>query len=143
MSTWLITGTSRGIGLELVHQLAAEPVDKVKTVIAVTRDRKSTALQSIVDESKGRVVNVVITDITDEKTIHIVLPEIEKALSGAPLDVLINNAGVLPFDPDGIKSVTAKYLIDAFRVNVGSTQAMTASLLPLLEKGATKKVINM
>ncbi|QIW98339.1 hypothetical protein AMS68_003857 [Peltaster fructicola] len=141
MSTFLVTGTSRGIGLELVRQLASS--SEAKTVVAVTRDNKSTALQTIIDESKGRVVNVIIPDIIDEKTVQSAVPEIEKALSGAPLDVLINNAGAAAYDADGVKSTTVEDLTNIFRINVGSVQAVTSSLLPLLEKGKTRKVINI
>lgn len=142
MATYVITGTSRGIGLELVRQLAAEPSSQVKTVIAITRDNKSTALNSIVEQSEGRVANIVITDITDEKTILKAVPEIEKALAGHALDILINNAGMADWGAD-IKSMTSSAMVDVFKTNVGSVQAMTTSLLPLLEQGHGKKVINM
>jgi NAD(P)-dependent dehydrogenase (short-subunit alcohol dehydrogenase family) len=141
MSNFLITGASRGLGLELVRQLAAS--DQVGFVVAVTRNVDSPALQQIIGESQGRVANIVIKDITSEDSVKEAIPKIEQILPGGILDVLINNAGVMPTTERGITTVDNAQLLEVFQTNVCSVQAMTTTLLPLLERGTTRKIINM
>lgn len=143
MSTILVTGTSRGIGLEIVRQLLARPDSEVKLVLAVTRDNKSEALTKLVQGSKERAVNIVIPSITDEKVTREALPNIEEALAGRPLDILVNNAGASNWDGEGIAKVSASSFTELHDVNVGSVQAMTSTLLALLQKGQRKQVTNM
>lgn len=143
MSNYLITGASRGLGLELARQFAALPEEQVRTIIAITRSANSPGLERLIAESQGRVVNIVITDITDESVVKSALPEIERHLPGGVLDVLINNAGVMPTPEGTMEAVSSAQLQDVFRTNVSSVQAMTSVLLPLLKRENTKKVINV
>ena len=64
MASYLVTGTGRGLGLELVTQLLALPSSQVSTVFATTRCKRTDALQKLIDSSKGRLVHVplVVTD---------------------------------------------------------------------------------
>ena len=80
MSTTLITGANRGIGLELCRQLAAAGA----TVIAACRER-STALEA----TGAEIVDGV--EVTDEAS----LQRLASALEGRRIDVLINGAGIL------------------------------------------------
>ena len=68
--------------------------------------------------------------------------QVEKALSSKGLDVLINNAGIMPIDADGIDTMTST-LREAFEVNVEAVHNVMAAFLPLLRKGRDKKVVNM
>lgn len=115
----------------------------MRTIVAITRSAKAPGLEKLITESHGRVVNVVITDITDESVVRSALPEIQRHLPGGVLDVLINNAGVMPFSEGTMETVSNAQLQDVFRTNVSSVQAMTSVLLPLLKRGNTKKVINI
>jgi len=60
------------------------------------------------------------------------------------LDVLINNAGILP-DPFGgrLESLDLKKCRDAFEVNSLSPVRVTQAFLPLLKKGKNPRVLNM
>ena len=142
MATYLITGTSRGIGLELVKQLLDLPNTRVSKIFAVTRNAQSTALQKLIDVSGNRIQNVTVDDITDETNVQKALSNVEKALQGQGLDVLINNAGVQPFSPK-LCDVPAQQLVDVFNVNVVSAHIFTAAALPLLRKGRERRIINM
>ena len=140
MASYLITGASRGIGLELVSQLAQQPAEQVSVVFAAIRSTPSVQLRELVERFQGKVVLITVT-ITDRTSIDHAVLEVERHLAGKGLDVLINNAGVLPFAPDGI--ATMDNLRYAFEVNVEAVQNMTAAFIPLLERGTAKQVINM
>ena len=82
---YLITGTSRGIGLEMCNQL-------VKTghrVFAMARDPEGSAgLQSLRKQANG-LLNVFTLDVDQQEQVASVALE----LRGTIIDVLINNAG--------------------------------------------------
>jgi NAD(P)-dependent dehydrogenase (short-subunit alcohol dehydrogenase family) len=119
MATWVVTGSNRGIGLELCRQLHARG-DKV---FAVCRSR-SKELDAVGCTVIDRV------DVTDGGA----GAAVEKALGGANIDVLFNNAGVLerdhlePFDVDALRR--------QFEVNTIAPLRLTVALLGRLATGA-------
>jgi tubulin alpha len=91
MPTYLITGTSSGIGLELVRQLAL----RGEKIYATCRARASKAtgedlLSSVA--SSGDVTVVEGIDTMDDG----VGAALKAALAGVTLDVIIHNAGTCP-----------------------------------------------
>ena len=58
MSTYLITGVGRGIGLELTRQLAKLDRVRVLKVVATTRGEPSKALNDLIVASAGLVVHI-------------------------------------------------------------------------------------
>ena|ERR1700761_2708245 len=140
MSSYLVTGGGRGLGLEFVVQLSKLPGSQVSTVFAATRSRPSSVLQQLIDGSNGKVVHVEMI-ITDKDSLNNAAAQVDKLLGGKGLDVLINNAGVMPLALDGIASMDN--LGEGFKVNVEAVHHTTAAFLPLLRKGQQKKVLNM
>lgn len=140
MSIYAITGTSRGIGLELVKQLVELPMTQVSKIFAITRG-PSAELQKLIDASGDRITNIVIKDLTNEDSVQEGVTQIQKHTSS--LDVLVNNAGQGSYTPDGVRSVKAADLREILNTNLVSAQVVTAAFLPLLESGKDKKVINM
>lgn len=92
MTTVLITGASRGLGLEFARQYAAEAAD----VIATCRSpQAATALAGVAGAAGGRV-RVEPLDVTD----HAAVDALATRYSGTAVDILINNAGEIgPRDP--------------------------------------------
>ncbi len=85
-ATVLITGSNRGIGLEFAKQYA----EKGWTVIATSRTpADDTDLQTLA-EAHGNVT-VEALDVTDHAQIDALAAKYE----GTPIDVLLNNAGIL------------------------------------------------
>jgi len=124
MSTVLLTGANRGIGLALARAL----LHRGDSVIALCR-RSSPALNAL----GARVVEGV--DLTDDGDIA----SLPGRLAGASVDVLINNAGILEresidrLDPSGWRR--------QMEVNAFGPLALTAALLPLLAPAAKVVVI--
>ena len=154
MSTYLLTGTSRGLGLALTSLLSALPSSKVSKIIATSRSSPTPELSSLISSSAGRITHVKI-DVSDEKSVKEAVPIVEKILrdgdedgevvedkkSKRGLDVLINNAGILNMTEGGIEKMAE--LEETFKSNVMSVHYMTRAFLPLLRLGKEKKVVNM
>ncbi|KAL4800761.1 hypothetical protein BDV19DRAFT_375440 [Aspergillus venezuelensis] len=92
MYTILITGCSRGLGLELVKQYSAQAAQEVGLVIATARSLNG-SLSDLIAQSNDSVKFVAL-DVADKANVAQAGKEIQRALGGRPLDVLINSAGV-------------------------------------------------
>ena len=117
MSTYLITGSNRGIGLELCKQI----FERGDEVIATCREASS--------ELKNLGVRIEEDiDISSEDSIN----NLREALSGVELDCLIHNAGIYEFN--SIDNFDHESIIRQFVVNALSPLSMTRSLKGLLKK---------
>lgn len=140
MCSYLITGAGRGLGLALVRQLCLLPPSQVAVVFAATRSEPTADLQALIDGSDGRVVHITLV-VTNRQSIEKAVEEVERRLPGAGLDVLINNAGVMPGAFEGIAKMDN--LGYALEVNVEAVHDMMAALLPSLKKGRGRQIVNM
>ena len=86
MSSVLITGAGRGIGLELARQYVAGGW----RVFATCRDPVGYQALENLDKTHDEL-SIHRLDVTD----HAAINALAESLNGAPIDVLINNAGVL------------------------------------------------
>lgn len=103
MASYLVTGSSRGIGFALVALLASLPLSQATVIFATTRS-DSPQLNQLAEKYLGRVI-VIKLDVTSQASILQAAVEVEKSLDGKGLDVLINNAGIMGFTPDGITAM--------------------------------------
>ncbi len=124
MSTFLITGGNRGIGLELCRQLSA----RGDQVIAACR-KSSKAL-----EETGAEVHEGV-EVTDEASVR----RLSKALDGRELDILINCAGILTRET--LDDLNVEQIRKQFEVNAIGPLRVTAALLPNLKKGSKVAII--
>lgn len=120
MKNIIITGTSRGIGLELV-KLFSEAGHRI---LAISRNVKP------LEDLKLKRVDSFSCDITDERS----LEELEGLLvqSWQRVDILINNAGAIlnkPFKETGLDEFKEVYSTNVFGV-VGITQ----KILPFMDR---------
>lgn len=101
MASYLVTGSSRGLGLALVSRLASLPKTEVAHIIATARQDNSPQLKEIVSASSGRVEFVKL-DVTNKASVGEAIKSVEQKLQGKGLDYLINNAGVMDSGNDGL-----------------------------------------
>lgn len=100
MSSYLVTGSSRGLGLCLVTTLAARPAEQVRFIAATARS-KTAAIQDLIDKYPDRVAFVPM-ETTSQESVQAAAREVEKLLGpDAGLDVVVNNAGVMPWTRGG------------------------------------------
>jgi len=132
--TVLITGASRGVGLELVRQYSAKPDWQV---IATCRNPlKAKALITLDDQLDN--VDILALDVTSPESVL----ALARDLKGKAIDVLINNAGMygpnaplLPVDIDAWHQV--------FHVNCVAPVHIAQQLHTNLELGHLKKVVTI
>jgi len=128
MKTVLITGANRGIGLEFARQYLAEGWH----VLAACRDpRRADDLRGV-PQGAGRL-DILKLDLSETSSFDSFAAEARSLAQ--KLDLLVNNAGILPEhgDSDGL---APESLTDAFRVNTVGPVFLTRSLVPLLELAA-------
>lgn len=142
MASYLITGASRGIGLELTKQLLELPVSQVGKLFAVTRSDPSAPLRDLINKSPDRAVHI-LASVDDTESVQRAARDVKAKLGAQGLDVLVNNAGIQGFSPGGTKTAPPEQMAQMFDVNVIGPQRMIAAFLPLLEAGNQKKVIEV
>lgn len=124
MHTVLVTGCNRGIGLELVRQFER----RGDSVIAVCR-RPSEALTN----TGARIIEGI--DVSDGDAIV----RLRDALDDTPLDVLINNAGILRRDEFG--SIDYEEMLEQYRVNALGPLRVTEALADNLHEGSKVAIV--
>jgi NAD(P)-dependent dehydrogenase (short-subunit alcohol dehydrogenase family) len=124
MPTTLITGTNKGIGLQICAQLRARGED----VIAVCRT-PSPELSVL----GVRIIDGI--DVSDAKSIDRLKPE----LAGQQIDVLINNAGIMKDDSFG--SIDYEEMMEQFRVNALGPLRVTEALADNLKDGSKVVIV--
>jgi NAD(P)-dependent dehydrogenase (short-subunit alcohol dehydrogenase family) len=104
MASFLITGSSRGLGLALATRLASLPSGQVGTIFATARQDNSAQLKELISASSGRVEFLGL-DVTDKKSVQEATSLVEQKLQGKGLDYLINNAGAMDWNPAGVEGM--------------------------------------
>lgn len=129
MPTALITGTSRGIGLEFVRQYAAEGW----RVIACTRAPESDPRLSEIDGD----IDIHELDVTD----HAAVDALADDLSGTPIDILINNAGINGARDTGLGNIDYDAWEKMLAVNVMAPMKMAEPFVEHVANSGQKSII--
>jgi len=132
MTTVMITGTNRGIGLELAREYAA---DGARVFSCCRKPQSADKLQRIAAGSGGRVT-IHQLDVTDPADIA----ALEQKLGSTPIDILINSAGISDGRETGVdydvwekvfrvNSIAPYRVSTAFRANLAaSTEKKLATI---------------
>ncbi len=128
---WVVTGANRGIGLELVRQLAA----RGDSVDALARDPSDApALAAIAAASDGRVRTVACDVVSDES-----VRAAARAIGDVAVDVVLNNAGVMG-KMLSLEDVDTEDALRTFDINALGSIRVARALLPQLERAKTRKI---
>ena len=143
MTSYLVTGCSRGLGVQLIKQLAS--LSSTKTIFSTTRsDTPPPALASVIKEAPSKVtIKHLQLDVDDTASINMAVTQVQQTLGTNGLDVLINNAGITFREAGHGPAIDLSSLTAAFNTNVASVHRVTLAFLPLLKQGTQKKIINI
>lgn len=134
----LVTGATRGIGLETVRQLAETGVH----VLLAGRNRDKAVEAALALQARGLPVEAIALDVTDATSIASAAQQVETR--HGRLDILVNNAGILLDDP--VQKVSGQSLETwrkTFDTNVFGVIATTQAFLPLLHRSAAGRIVNV
>ncbi|PNP45065.1 hypothetical protein TGAMA5MH_03114 [Trichoderma gamsii] len=143
MSSWVITGVSRGLGFEFLRQLSENPSN---TVFGLVRD-KAAVEAKVADEIGRKNIHIFQADTTDPVALEKAAQHVSEKTNGT-LDYVIANAALqsktalvgfdtLSRDPKALE----QDVIDHFRINTIGAVHLFNIFMPLILKGQAKKVI--
>ncbi|KAG9102518.1 hypothetical protein FRC06_001894 [Ceratobasidium sp. 370] len=88
--SYLVTGASKGIGLEFVNQLSAGP----DTIVFGLVRNLDTSVKLRDLQSQRKNVHIVTADVTNVQELNAAVKQVSR-VTGGSLDWLINNAGYI------------------------------------------------
>ncbi|MEM7215327.1 MAG: SDR family oxidoreductase [Pseudomonadota bacterium] len=130
MTTVLITGAGRGIGLEIARQSLAKGWDVIGSVRSVGAQR---ALAKELPQMA--VLNF---DVTDHEAVEKIANAFHR-----PIDVLINNAGIIGPDQQSTLAMDFDGFAETLAINVLAPLKVTQVFLPLLRQSENPRIVNI
>jgi NAD(P)-dependent dehydrogenase (short-subunit alcohol dehydrogenase family) len=124
VSTVLVTGANRGIGLELCRQFASRGDDIVGTCRKASPELRETGAE--IHEG---------VDVTDDDSVH----GLSRELQGRRIDILVNCAGILT--RESLHDLDFDRIRRQFEVNAISPLRVTAALEGCLGRGSKVAII--
>lgn len=131
MTTILITGTNRGIGLEMARQALA----KGWTVYGSARAAVTDADAHICDHPQFHDLRF---DVTDHAAVRAAAAGISE-----PIDILINNAGIIGPERQSTLDMDFDGFAQTLAINTLAPLAVSQAFLPHLKRSATPRILTV
>ncbi len=131
----LITGGSRGLGLEIARQLA----DKGAKIALVARDLGELERAQAELQQYGGEVFIVPADITQKRDTDEVVRSVHDRLG--PIDILINNAGIIQVGP--LEEMTIEDYEEAMKIHFWAPLYMIQAALPGMKARQSGRIVNI
>lgn len=132
MKTILITGANRGLGLEMVRQYVAAGWQ----VLACCRS--GTHAKELVELSNERL-HIFKLDVTSEEDIR----ALSSQLSHQPIDILINNAGILKTYDPASPVIDRQAWMETLRVNTIAPAMIATAFAAQISRSQHKLIANI
>uniref|UniRef100_A0A087Y8T2 Uncharacterized protein n=1 Tax=Poecilia formosa TaxID=48698 RepID=A0A087Y8T2_POEFO len=129
------TNRARGIGLQLVKELANSSNRPVAAVAIIATARNPAASTALQDLSKTHSdLHIVTLDVSSEQSTSSASEQVQSILGNSGLNCLINNAAI-GFSTN-ISTVTPEAMMTMFQVYTVAPLFVTKAFLPLLQTAA-------
>jgi NAD(P)-dependent dehydrogenase (short-subunit alcohol dehydrogenase family) len=136
----LVTGSNRGIGLEIVKQLAMKQI----TVILTSRnaDHGEAAIRKLAKEDVIKKVVPMELDVSNQASVDRILGKVERTFGR--LDILVNNAAIL-IDNDDVTASNAdlETVKVTLETNLIGAWRMCKAFIPLMKKNGFGRIVNI
>ncbi|XP_036391402.1 C-factor-like [Megalops cyprinoides] len=130
----LVTGASRGLGLQIVESLVTGSISPGK-IIATARDpSKAKELQAVAEKYPN--IHIITLDVVSQDSIDKAAQQVDVLVQEEGLNCLINNAGVNVIA--NFETVTAEKMLENFHTNSVAPLMVTKAMLPMLKRAAAK-----
>ena len=131
----LITGGSRGLGLVMARQL----VDAGARVAVCSRDRDELRRAAEDLQSRGGEILALRCDVTDREAVGQTVALIEERMG--PIDVLINNAGIIGVGP--LETMEVADFEQAMRTHFWGSLNTILAVLPGMRRWKAGRIVNI
>ena len=127
-----ITGANRGIGLEFTRQYAE---DGWKVLACCRNPKSATALQALASSNSN--IQILALDVSDFNQIDALALQ----LKSEAIDLLINNAGVLP--PSSFGDTNYDEWAQAFKINTMASLKTAEAFVQHVTRSQLKKIVTL
>jgi len=132
MKKILVTGANRGLGLGLVKKF----LKNNEKVFCTTRNISKSKELKLLKEKYTNSLEICELDLLDKDSPSI----LSNFLQNEPIDLFINNAGVIGDSAQHFKSVSLEPWLKVLKVNLISPLLITQSIIKNIEKSSEKKI---
>ncbi|KAM6945943.1 C-signal-like [Aplochiton taeniatus] len=126
----MVTGSSRGLGLQIVKTLATTLFSPGKIIARNLGGAQE--LQELAETSPN--IHIIPLDVLSQESIEHAAQKVEALVQEEGLSCLINNAGINMVAD--FKTVTADMMLENFHTNSVAPLMVTKAFLPLLQRAA-------
>jgi 3-oxoacyl-[acyl-carrier protein] reductase len=131
----LVTGSSRGIGAEMIKTFGARGAKCVVNYFSDPQGQNKADADAVAKELKDPLL--IDCNVTDPQQVEAMMKQIQDRHGG--LDVLINNSGIIR--DRTIKKMSLEEFENIIRVNLTGTFIATQKAMPILRNGG--RIVNL